>query len=257
MAARRVAGPLDPHRTGNLQRGAIMACDAETALMLPAKQARSRATRDRLLAAGRDLLNDGAFEETSIAQIAAEAGCSVGAFYQRFSDKEAFFSAIVGAVLREIIAEADRFATSRRMSKATVEVALSEAAAHWVKTFRRYRGLFRTAIKKTLHDEAAWDPIRHAGITAIQPVISLLATKCGRSADAAFHYRALVGFQIVFGVMLNASLHPTVLLGLDSDELIAWANETMRHCLFDALPSALLSYGASGEPNARRKSVRN
>jgi AcrR family transcriptional regulator len=234
-----------------------MVSNAETASILPAKQARSRATRDRLLAAGRELLNDGAFEETSIVQIAAEAGCSVGAFYQRFSDKERFFSAVVGAVLSEIIAEADRFAISRRLSKASVEVVLSEATSHWVKTFRRYRGLIRTTIKKTLHDDAAWDPMRHAGITAIQPFISLLATKYGRSGDAAFHYRALVGFQIVFGVMLNASLRPTVLLNLDSEELIAWAHETMRHCLFDTLPSELLAYGVSGRPKARRKGLRN
>ena len=232
-----------------------MVSNAETASILPAMQARSRATRDRLLAAGRELLNDGAFEETSIAQIAAEAGCSVGAFYQRFPDKDAFFNAVVGAVLSEIIAEADRFATSRRLSKASVEVVLSEATSHWVKTFRRYRGLIRTAIK--LHDDAAWDPMRHAGITAIQPFISLLATKYGRSGDAAFHYRALVGFQIVFGVMLNASLRPTVLLNLDSEELIAWAHETMRHCLFDTLPSELLAYGVSGRPKARRKGLRN
>src|SRR5579864_3374004 len=62
---------------------------------LPAKQARSRVTRDRLLAAGRQLLDRGAFEATSIADIASAAGCSVGAFYHRFADKEAFFAALI------------------------------------------------------------------------------------------------------------------------------------------------------------------
>jgi hypothetical protein len=42
--------------------------------------------------------------------------------------------------------------------------------------------------------------------------------------------------------MLNASLHRTVLLNLDSDELVAWANEILRHCLFDELPAALLEH---------------
>ena len=64
-------------------------------LIRPAKQARSRLTRDRLLAAGRKLLNQGAFEATSIGAIADVADCSVGAFYQRFADKEAFFAAVV------------------------------------------------------------------------------------------------------------------------------------------------------------------
>ena len=62
-------------------------------LVRPAKQARSRETRDRLLAVGRELLDRGGFEETHIADIVRDAGCSVGAFYQRFPDKEAFFTA--------------------------------------------------------------------------------------------------------------------------------------------------------------------
>ena len=78
-------------------------------LVLPAKQARSRIKRDRLLAAGRELLNRGAFEATSIGDIAKEAGCSVGAFYQRFPDKEAFFSAVVETVMADIAADAERF----------------------------------------------------------------------------------------------------------------------------------------------------
>ena len=79
-------------------------------LVRPARQARSRMTRDRLLAAGRHLLERGAFEATSIADIAAEAGCSVGAFYQRFADKEAFFAVVMQAALAEIVADAKRTA---------------------------------------------------------------------------------------------------------------------------------------------------
>src|SRR5260221_2416829 len=52
-----------------------------------------------------------------------------------------------------------------------------------------------------------------------------------------------VGFQIVSGVAINAALHRTVLLNLESDELIPWANEILRHCLFDELPPALLELG--------------
>ena len=47
----------------------------------PAKQERSRATRDRLLAAGFGLVETRDFDALSVAEIAAAAGCSVGAFY--------------------------------------------------------------------------------------------------------------------------------------------------------------------------------
>jgi AcrR family transcriptional regulator len=64
--------------------------------VLPAKQARSRVTRDRLLA-GRQLLDQGVFEQTTIAGLAQIAGCSVGSFYSRFPHKEAFYQAVMAA----------------------------------------------------------------------------------------------------------------------------------------------------------------
>ena len=72
--------------------------------------------------------------------------------------------------------------------------------------------------------------------------IAMLAAKGGQSSTDAFYYRGVAGFQVVFGVMLNASLPRTVLLNLDSDELIAWGAEILRHCLFDELPPAVLEY---------------
>jgi hypothetical protein len=80
------------------------------------------------------------------------------------------------------------------------------------------------------------------GLVSVEPFIVLLEAKWGEPASGPFYYRAVAGFQIVFGVMLNASLHRTVLLNLDSDELVAWANEILRHCLFDELPAALLEH---------------
>ena len=138
-------------------------------LIRPAKQARSRLTRDRLLAAGRKLLNQGAFEATSIGDIADVADCSVGAFYQRFADKEAFFAAVVETVLADIAADARQFATAELLSKAAVELVLAECITFWILTFRRHRGFIRTLMKKTLHVEEAWTPFREMGRVAVEP----------------------------------------------------------------------------------------
>ena len=225
-------------------------------LALPVKQARSRLTRDRLLAAGRNLLNRGAFEDTSISDIAGVAGCSVGAFYQRFPDKEAFFSVVVDTVLAGIAADAERFATAKPFSDASVERALVECITYWARTFRRHQGFFRALIKKALHSDATWQPVRKAGVVSVEPFITALASKCGQSDSDSFYYRALAGFQIVFGVMMNASLHRTVLLNLRSEELTSWATETLRHCLFDELPPALLAYGSQPRNPARSLRLR-
>jgi AcrR family transcriptional regulator len=208
-----------------------------------AKQARSRVTRDRLLAAGRRLLDQGGFEAISIADIAIEAGCSIGAFYQRFADKEAFFNVLIESVLADIVADARRWIADDRFSTASIEATIEDCVAYWIQVCRRHQGLLRTLMKKTLHEEDAWTPVRQMGLAALDPFIGLLAVKCGKSDSRSFQYRALVGFQIVSGVAINAAMHRTVLLNLESDELIVWANEILRHCLFGELPPALLALG--------------
>ena len=216
---------------------------AKTAdLVLPAKQARSRLTRDRLLAAGRELVNQGAFEAMSISDIARAAGCSVGAFYQRFADKEAFFTVIIETALEDIAADAKRFTANKRLADVSVERAIVETVRYWANVFRRHRGLLRSMINKTLHAEDSWDPVREMGLVSVEPFIGMLAAKSGASNAGPFYYRGVAGFQIVFGVMLNASLHRTVLLNLDSDELVAWGSEILRHCLIGKLPATVLRH---------------
>jgi AcrR family transcriptional regulator len=215
---------------------------------LPAKQARSRVTRDRLLAAGRQLLDRDAFEATSIADIADTAGCSVGAFYHRFADKEAFFSVLIETVLADIVVHAKEVVSDERFAEGSIEATLGKCVAYLIQFFRRHQGLLRTVMKKTLHAEDSWAPVRQMGEVALEPLIAVLAAKCGGSDSRSFRYRALAGFQIVIGVMLNAALHRTMLLNLESDELIAWANEILRHCLLDELPPSLLAPGAPTPP---------
>jgi AcrR family transcriptional regulator len=104
-------------------------------LARPAKQARSRETRDRLLAAGRELLERGAFEETHVADIVRNAGCSVGAFYQRFADKEAFFTILIETAVAEIIADAKQFAADESRSGAPIHETLTNCMRHWANIF--------------------------------------------------------------------------------------------------------------------------
>lgn len=60
----------------------------------PALQKRSREKRDLLIKAGiRAFARDG-YDGAKIADIAEDAGISVGVFYQRFKDKRGFFSAL-------------------------------------------------------------------------------------------------------------------------------------------------------------------
>ena len=57
-------------------------------------QERSLQTMNQILDAASQLLEQKLFEEISIAEIVDQAGCSVGAFYGRFKDKESLLNAL-------------------------------------------------------------------------------------------------------------------------------------------------------------------
>lgn len=60
----------------------------------PARQERSRQTRDRLVAALDNCLREKPFADITIAELAETAGLSVGAIYRRFENKDAFIPVI-------------------------------------------------------------------------------------------------------------------------------------------------------------------
>jgi AcrR family transcriptional regulator len=222
-----------------------MAVTQSAGLVRPAKQARSRATRDRLLETGRELLAQGAFEETHIADLVRKAGCSVGAFYQRFADKDAFFTVLIETAVAEIVDDAKRFAAAESRSCAPIAETLTNCMRYWANTFTKYQGMYQTVLKRSLLSGDNWAPLRELGPLALKYFFIMLAEKCDQKESISFHYRVAAGFQMVFGAMLNATMHRTVLLNLESEELIAWASETLRHCILDELPAGLLEH-ASG-----------
>lgn len=233
-------------QTGHLsQRFGTVTGIQSAGLMRPAKQARSRETRDRLLTVGRELFERGAFEETHVADIARNAGCSVGAFYQRFPDKEAFFTILIETAVAEIIADAKQFAADESRSRAPIEQTLTNCMRHWANIFGKYQGMYQTILKRTLCGNDSWAPLRELGPLSLKYIIAMLAEKCGQTGSASFDYRVAAGFQIVFGTMINATMHKTVLLSLGSEELISWSSETLRHCILDDLPSEVLQYGGT------------
>jgi AcrR family transcriptional regulator len=108
----------------------------------PPVQRRSREKLERILAAAERLLEERVFEGVSMADLAREAGVSVGLVYTRFQNKEALLPALLqrhhGAVEGRLRA---LFATlgSRRRLRSRIQ-ALAEFAVDY---HRRHRGLLR------------------------------------------------------------------------------------------------------------------
>jgi AcrR family transcriptional regulator len=81
------------------------------------RQARSRATRARILDAAEAIVAGRGFEEAGVAMVVRRAGCSVGAFYSRFRDKQGLLAALYERFSAELSARIDASLDPARWSR--------------------------------------------------------------------------------------------------------------------------------------------
>ena len=171
---------------------------------LPAHQTRSRETRDRLLAAAEKVFDDKGYAGSRIIDIAKAAGCSVGAVYVRFIDKEALFNGIV-----------EEFTSNGAARLAEAASVATGDPAELIRTFIRgttmqfthRRGMFRAIIERGFEDPTALAPIMTMR-TRLEAVLenALSATISKKHRDPRLAVR--VATQMIFGFLLNSTINP-------------------------------------------------
>jgi AcrR family transcriptional regulator len=205
--------------------------------VFPAKQQRSEKTHEKLLQAGLDLLKNGIFEDISIAQISARAGCSVGSFYLRFRNKEAFFEFLIESISETLQAGVRSNLTEEKVKGLTLAQTVRLCVDHYVQTNRQYEGVIRAALQYSINGSDDWQPVRDNGLMLHAHYIDLIIAKLRRSDHEEARQQLLVGFQILSGHLINSIAHPVKTLPLDDPDLSHWLFELVMHCLKLKLPA--------------------
>ena len=109
------------------------------------RQLRSIDALQRIADAGRRLLAERDFEDVSVADIAAAAGISVGAFYLRFRSKEHLVAFLIGDISAELQEKVERESDSARWRNASLADVLSWYLDGAATGFAAHRGILRPA----------------------------------------------------------------------------------------------------------------
>lgn len=196
----------------------------------PVHQARSKQTRDKIVAALDRLLKSRPFEQVSVAQIAAEAGVSVGAVYQRFQNKDALIPVLFELYRKRLDEEAERQAGEPAPEglRATLRAAMCQA---W-SMMERHGHLMKAAhLHARIRPDLVgpeWEPLIEASRRSIAAVIKAYRVEVTHPDPALavetltyFLNTALIeaGLYPDAGPPLAASLHNGVL----ADELADYA----------------------------------
>jgi AcrR family transcriptional regulator len=170
----------------------------------PALQARSRETRDRVLAVAEEVFATKGYEGARMADIAEAAGCSVGALYQRFKDKDALFGGIAGAF---IIESRMRLAETLADTKAGPADKLRSFIKATAEHLSTHRGLVRAILERGFGHPHLLVPLI-ALRTELQTLIESEIEAAGRTPEPL---TVRVVTQIINGFIQNSVVNPMAL----------------------------------------------
>jgi AcrR family transcriptional regulator len=118
----------------------------------PGRQSRSRQTQEALLDAAEELFSEKGVEAASVADVAARAGCSVGAVYHHFRDKSALLYALLARLSESFRATTRDAVDPARWQGATIADVLRGYLEFSIESGRSRPGLQRATLEATLRD---------------------------------------------------------------------------------------------------------
>jgi AcrR family transcriptional regulator len=118
----------------------------------PPSQARSQATMERFVQATRELLEERAFEDITVADIVTRAERTVGSFYARFEDKDAVLRLLLEQLDSRIREVVRAFCDPVRWDGSPVSDFVGESVKLNVHAYRRSAPLFRAALAAAATD---------------------------------------------------------------------------------------------------------
>jgi AcrR family transcriptional regulator len=207
-------------------------------------QGRSAASLERMLAAAEDVLRSRSFDQAGVAEIARRAGVTVGAFYARFTDKEALLQHLEERVYAEVseLARTQAAAVSdHALPLATVVHGMLGASLAF---YRKHGGTLRALDLRARTDPALRERMEAANrrtLAAFAPAV------LGRAGEIRHpHPAEAVRFAVL---LVGNTLREATLVGTPWLEQARWDDEKLLRELTRAFVAYLgVPYAAEDEP---------
>lgn len=169
-----------------------------------ARQKRSIRIRDKYLEAGVEMLNTMRFNDLRVSDLASKCGGSVGSFYTRFQDKEAYFRALRAATIAACNKEiSDRLNLDRLYDMDGGE-ALDELVDVMADIFNSpVRGVLRESLLRILEPDDPWAPMRDSARNIMRNLNRACPQQFPQFSEEDAKIRLRFCFQLIVGAMQN------------------------------------------------------
>ena len=199
----------------------------------PPQQMRSEQSLAKMIRAGRELIEQHAnLDLVLIGDVIRIAGTSIGAFYGRFQDKDAFITAVLEAAVLETQAEADNLiwqdAVWTRGNSSDIVAAIID---YYVDACLQNRGMFKAVLRACAAGAPESNPMRALNHHLQALFVPALARTMPARADHDAELEIRIALQMVTGTLSIALLSDPGPLSFESDALKPQLTEMLRRLL--------------------------
>ena len=182
----------------------------------PIKQARSQLTFDRLVETGLRLSRDRELDSIPVAEIAKEAGYSVGAFYARFKTKDEYNRALV-----ERYAAIRREDAERVFGEADDDQLIEVYFEAQVRRLFENRYFWRASLYRSFQDTTFWEPFRAIVRLVGDRFIERAERRVARPLTEDEKTNIRFAIQVTNGAINNAMINRPGPVAIEDPEFIA------------------------------------
>ncbi|MEM6339932.1 MAG: TetR/AcrR family transcriptional regulator [Pseudomonadota bacterium] len=172
----------------------------------PAVQERSRDKVDRLLKAGLMLIEQNGYDRVRISDVAQEAGCSVGTFYERFGDKETFFNFLLATRVEEGVAGIEDLLAMERWEGIPTDLALSKIVDRMTQWFNLRKGIYCAALNQRSQGEINYRPFGQVSKAASAALARFLRARGDEFSLLDPDAAAAFAVQMINGALVLSAL---------------------------------------------------
>ncbi len=195
------------------------ASSLETKGVTPTQQARSKATFQALIQTGMQVIESKEFQAIKIAEIARAADVSVGAFYDRFQNKDVFLAALQEIVAENIEASVRRVTEGENFASLGDIDAVAMMVKAWLQPVREHSGLIKATLGHVSAQPGAWSPLRRAGRRVADIFVDVLGPRLLARGRKAPESEIRIAMQFVFGLVVNSIMNDPGPLALHKDAM--------------------------------------
>ncbi len=210
--------------------------------VLPARQDRSRAARERLLNAGEAVFASMGYSSAHVSDIASAAGCSVGSFYRRFRDKEALFRALHQKIIEQRRQRNEHFYARPELAQLPSAEVVRLFVHDILGYFKQNSGFIRALFQRTLDEgnRDYWPALRRVATIEGEGLARFLDSRGELSLPAA-RYNCDFIVRVIEGTIVHAVLHAGNVLKDEARFVDDLARVATRYLEIDCAPNPGLS----------------